>query len=257
MTFKFPFALVLALCGAMLAPAVSQAADAVPTYAVMSLIGDAITTDVYKATTGSRLEGNQKQVIPLEDKMFEQEAIQSANTVLKRMQPDIKTVLMITPDTGLYAAQNSMFEDIDKNKDNREYLKSLLKNRNASYLVLITKYRADASFKFTQEREGRGKLEGIGFYVDNEMAIASNASLNSATGFLAAYAYAKVRLIDAVTLNVIKEVVVKETDVKPNYNMTAVSQRPWDNLSSQEKLVLLKVVVGNAMNTAVPQLMGK
>ena len=253
---KSPASLACAMVIALFTPVAAHAADAaVPNIAVMSLIGDNITTEAFARTTGSKVEGNRKVLMPIENPVFDQEAIQAANSALKLQRPGVQTVLMITPDKGLYQAQNAMFESADANKDNRDYLKSLLKNRGVTQLVLITKHRADAEFKVDNGHVGSGKIEGLGFYMDNEARLRSSRTLASGTGFVAAYVYAKVRLVDAETLTVLKEVNVRESDLNPNFNVTSVQLLAWNAITSQQKITRLSEVLADSMKEAIPKLM--
>ena len=254
--FKPRFAIALAFCAGLLAPSAGLAADAAaPVYAVMSLVGDNISTEVFTRVIASRTEGNLKKMLPIESAVFDQAAVQAANGVVKRQKPGVKTVLMVSADKELHLQQNGMFETVEANKANREYLQNLLKNRGASRLILITKYKYDAEFQVANEHIGSGKIEGLGFYIDNETKLLNNSNFVSANGYVAAYAYAKVRLIDAATLNVLKEVVVKRSDVNANYNAPTADAMPWDALTSAQKITWLQDVLGGAMDEAIPKLL--
>lgn len=248
--------LVFAFCVSLLAPQLSHAADeVVPNVAVMSLIGDRISTEVFTRTTGSKVDGNRKVLMPIDNPVFEQEAILAANAAFKLLRPGVKTTLMVTPDKGLYQAQNDMFESVDSNKDNRIYLASLLKNRAATQLILITKHRSYAEFKLEHGHVGSGRIEGLGFYMDNETRLLNTRSLAMGNGFVAAYVYVKVRLIDAETLEVLKEVIVKESDLNGNFSITSPQLAAWDSITSQQKITRLNEVIAGAICEAIPKLL--
>jgi hypothetical protein len=130
----------------------ARAADEVPNIAILSLLGDKITTDVFVPGTGSKMEANRKLSLTVGNHVFDVQAIQAANATLKRLRPGVKTALLATNDPGLYEAQNALFEDVEGNKDNRIYLGSLLKNRAITELILITKFRSYAEFKVDNGR---------------------------------------------------------------------------------------------------------
>jgi hypothetical protein len=256
MKFKLRAALVCAFCFSLLTPLAVQAADEpVPNVAFLSLAGDSITTQFFVRSTGSKMDANRKMVMPIDNPMFDMEVIQSANKAFKRLRPGVKTTLLVTADKGLYQAQNDLFEDVDGNKDNRIYLGSLLSNRAVTQLVLITKNRAYAEFKVRDGLVGNGRLEGLGFYMDNETRLMNTRSLVTGDGFVATYVYLKVRLIDAQTLNVLKEINVKESDLNVNYQITSVHQVAWDATTSQQKVVRLNEVIAGALGDAMPELL--
>lgn len=256
MDLNLRVSLLSAVCCVLLAPLAGRAADeSVPNVAFLSLAGDSITTQFFARGTGSKMDGNRKMVMPIENPVFDMEAIQSANKVFKQLRPGVKTTLLVTADKGLFQAQNDLFDAVDANKDNRTYLGSLLSNRAVTQLVLITKNRAYAEFKVDNGMVGSGRLEGLGFYMDNETRLMNGRSLVIGSGFVASFVYLKVRLIDAQTLNVLKEVNVKESDLNVNYQITQVHQVAWDATTSEQKVRRLNEVLAGAMGDAIPALL--
>lgn len=256
MDFKLRASLLSALCCVLLAPLAGRAADEpVPNIAFLSLAGDSITTQFFMRSTGSKMDGNRKMLMPIDNPVFDMEAIQSANKAFKQLRPGVKTTLLVTADKGLFQAQNDLFEDVEANKDNRTYLSSLLSNRAITQLILITKNRAYAEFKVENGLVGSGRLEGLGFYMDNETRLMNSRSLVTGSGFVASFVYLKVRLIDAQTLTVLKEVNVKESDLNVNYQITQVHQVAWDATTSEQKVRRLNEVLAGAMGDAIPALL--
>lgn len=246
----------LALCCVSLAPLSGRTADEpVPNVAFLSLAGDSITTQFFVRSTGSKMDASRKMVMPIDNPAFDVEAIQAANSAFKKLRPGVKTTLLVTADKGLFQAQNDLFDAADANKDNRTYLSSLLSNRAVTQLVLITKNRSYAEFRVENGLVGSGRLEGLGFYMDNETRLMHSRSLSIGSGFVATFVYLKVRLIDAQTLDVLKEVNVKESDLNVNYPVTAVHQVAWDATTSEQKIKRLNEVIAGAMGDAIPQLL--
>ncbi|MES2261941.1 MAG: hypothetical protein V4724_25760 [Pseudomonadota bacterium] len=255
MKLQFKLAALIASVLYSSAP-ILQAAESGPrSYAVLSLVGDRITTVVARPTSGSNMDTNDKNIIAMQDKVFDESAVQSANAAVKKQQPDSNTVLLLTPDTGLYQAQNDMFDSPGSNADNRTFLKSLLTKRAVSHLILITRVRADTQVRLANSTIGEGKLEGLGFYMNNSLQITSLKTLNSGTGLLAPFAYVKVRLIDADTLEVLREVIQKKAYPVGHYNLGEASLYAWDALTSQQKILCLQAAIKEAMNDAVPKLL--
>ena len=233
------------------------AADASGNYAILSLAGDDISIVAFNPTTGTHMDANRKHVLELHNPVLDTAAIEAANTAMKAALPGIKTALLVTPDADLYKAQNDMFEAPDANKDNREFLKSLLTKRAVDYLVLITKFNAATEINFDNIHLGNGNLNGFGFYIDSTTEVRNLDSLEAGTGFIASYAYLKIRLIDAKTLEVVREVNEKQTSVFANNNRGETGFRAWNLLSSKEKIALLQTLVGNTMNDGITRLLKK
>ncbi len=258
MKFEFRRKLVCAVALSALVPLSGHAADeVVPNVAFLSLIGDKLNTEVFKHNVGSNMDPNRRMVMPITSPVFDAEAVQAANTAFKKLRPGVKTTLLVTQDPGLYAAQNNLFDAADDNKDNRTYLGSLLKNRAVTQLVVITKQRGYAEFRVENGAVGGGRIEGLGYYLDNETGLRNSRSLATGTGFVAAYVYAKVRLVDAETLNVLKEVTVKGSDLNLNYDITNAEQAAWNALTSEQKVARMNEVINGSMNEAVTNLLIK
>lgn len=230
----------------------ARADNAPRSYAILSLAGDSITTVVENPKIGSNIDTNEKQVFPISEKVFDLAGIEAANAVIKKAEPAARTVLLVTPDPGLYKAQNDMFESPDKHGDDRVFLKSLLTNRTVSHLVLVTRLRADADVWLRDALISTGRLDGLGFYINNDIRITSDSTLNSTSGVLAPFAYVKLRLIDANTLQVVKEVIEKHAKPVGNFSGSMLS---WGALSSAQKVEYLTLAYQEAVNKAMPRLL--
>lgn len=256
MEFKLRVSLMCAVCCVLLAPLAGRAADEpVPNVAFLSLAGDSITTQLFARGTGSKMDANRKMVMPIDNPVLDVEAIQAANKAFKMLRPGVMTTLLVTADKDLFKAQNDLFDEVDANRDNRTYLSSLLSKRAVTQLILITKNRAYAEFRVQDGLVGGGRIEGLGFYMDNETRLMNSRSLVTGSGFVATFVYLKVRLIDAQTLNVLKEVNVKESDLNVNYQLTEVHQVAWDATTGEQKFKRLSEVIAGAMEDAIPALL--
>jgi hypothetical protein len=243
-------ALILALAGSLGAPCASAAEPR--SYAILSLVGDSISTVLERLQTGSRLDQNEKQLIPIADKVFDVAAIEAANAIIKKTDPQAQTALLVTPDPGLYKAQNAMFDSAAAHADDRTFLKSLLTKRAITHLVLVTKLRADADIWLKNAPISTGKIEGLGYYMNNSIRITDLDSLNNTSGILAPFAYIKLRLIDAATLEVVKEVTEKHACPVGNFAGTRAS---WDALNSAQKVEYLSQTLQDAVGKAMPRLL--
>lgn len=252
MNAAYKIMLILAAASSFGLPA-ARAADSAPrSYAILSLAGDAFSTVLQSPQIGSSIDKNEKQVFPISDKVFDVAAIEAANAFLKKADPQVRTVLLVTPDPGLYKAQNDMFESPSAYGDDRVFLKSLLTNRTVSHLVLITKLRAEANIWLTDGLISTGRLDGLGFYINNEIRVKDDTTLNTTAGVLAPFAYVKLRLVDAGTLDVVKEVVERHANPVGNYNGSLAS---WGALTSAQKVDYLSQTYQDAVRKAMPRLL--
>lgn len=224
-------------------------------YAVLSLLGDTISIVTQGAETGHRIDQNQKDTVAIPNAVFDEAALLAADRAIRLSQPEASTVLMVTRDHGLYQAQNGLFDAIESNRENREFLKKLLKDRPVSHLILITKFRAEAELRTLDTALGTGRLEGLGFFMDDNLAVRDEKTLASGTGILAPFAYVKVRLLDARTLQVIREAHEKKSRVAGNFDTYTSGKHAWQVLTAKQKIAYLQDLIGVAMTAAIPGLL--
>lgn len=252
------FRIILAGVAVLLSSVSSSQAQVAPrSYAVMSLVGNAITVHTIRPAVGIRTQAESKNVLPIAETVFDTATLRAADGVIKQVQPGAKVVLMMTSDPGLYAAQNAMFDAAHANKDNRDYLISLLKDRGVTHLLLVTKEHDSARFKLTNGYAGKGSLEGLGFYIDDTSHLRNGDTQDSATGMLGLFAYVKVRLLDAGTLALVRESAAPQSHIIIEPGATANAMDIWTRLASPKKIAYLEELLGDAMQEAIPKVLAK
>lgn len=246
---------------ALLLAASVHAAEAPRKYGILSLAGDSISTVTYVPEIGSRTDTNDKQVYSLgENTVFDEAAIRAASAAVQQVQPDAGRFLMLSTDAGLHQQQNAMFDDAAAHQADREFLKSLWKDKGITHLILVTKYRADAELKFMNESSGTGKIEGLGFYMDDRVHVVAYKDKpdnhESTQGVLMPFAYVKLRLINADTLAVEREVRLRQSQmVTYAQNADERAVRTWGALSAKEKTDYLDHLLRAAVSEGVPRLL--
>jgi hypothetical protein len=237
--------------------ATANAKAAPRSYAVLSLVGNAIHIYTVRPEVGTRTEGESRHVLAIAEQVFDTAALHAANAAIKQVQPDAKVVLMMTQDAGLYAAQNAMFEAPGANQDNRNYLIGLLKERAVSHLVLVTTQRDHAYFKLTNGSAGTGLLEGLGFYIDDTTHFRNTKTFDSSRGMLGPFAYIRMRLLDATTLALVKEVKATRSSIvtKPSSEPSAMEM--WTSLKTADKISHLNSLLGEAVTEGMTPLLGE
>lgn len=252
---KKPAVLIAALLLASIAHA-----DTARKYGILSLAGDAISTVTYVPDIGTKINPNDKLVYPmLANTLFDETAIRAASAAIKVIEPGAAPFLMLTTDAELHQMQNAMFDDPAANQGNRDYLKSLWKDKGITHLILVTKYRADAEVKYMQESQGTGKIEGLGFYMDNQADVTSFSSKgnHSGSGILMPFAYVKLRLVNADTLAVEREVRQKQAEIVTYAPDADRAVRTWAALTPKQKMTYLDELMKEAVTEAVPKLLAK
>jgi hypothetical protein len=231
-------------------PAVATAVP--PTIAVLSLVGDEFSMIQHRVATGSRLDSNDKRVFPIPDAIFDDAALDAAERAIKQTRPLAAVLRFSIRDPRLFKLQDRVLADAPDAREVREALLKLLRENQATQLILITKRRDDAAFKLADGSTGIGKIAGLGFYVDATRPIRNVESGEFSNGYFAAYAYMDVTLVDVASLIVARSVPVRASALTVD---TAKSEtfRAWDRMTGQQKLDALVAQIRNGVSTAVPR----
>lgn len=240
--------------------ATAAAAEAPRKYGILSLVGDSVMVVTYVPEVGSRLDTNDKQVYPLgANTVFDEAAIRAASATLQQAQPAAERFLMLSTDEELRKAQNAMFDDPGSQQANRAYLKTLWQDKGVTHLILVSKYRADTELQFMDTSGGTGKIEGLGFYMDNRVEVTTfhrQGNNESSQGVLMPFAYVKLRLIDADTLAVEREVRLKQSEMATfAQNASERAVRTWSVLTAKEKADYLDRLLRAAVSEGVLRLL--
>lgn len=232
------------------ASAPARASDAPPRrYAVLSLIGDELGVINNRGQAGTHIS-TVGSTMKMSSPVFDRVALIAVNDVFKQSQPPV-TAILLAPSASLYAAQAHFF---DGNKFSvPAELDATLKAQQATHLLLITKHRAASTVRFAHSIVGSGRLEGLGYYVDNELAVTRTDSGETGVGFLAPYAYFMVSIVDLGSSAVIGSLPVTETRTITPAGAKGVLN-PWDVLTSEQKMDLLKVMVKDQVTKALGKL---
>lgn len=251
---RFTGALLAAL---MFVSTGASAQQAPRSIAVLSLIGDALSIHSVRQDVGLRVSGENRIVVDYPSSALDQAAMFAAERGIRLAAPGTPVKLMMSQDLALYGAQNAMFDAAAANKDNRDYLVSLLREQKASHLVLITKARANSTLKLKNGSAGPGTLEGLGFYVDDTMEVRAVDTRELRNGIVAPFAYIQVRLLDAASLDVVRSFRATESLIEAKPSATDDAIGTWAAIGDKEKLDMLQYLINKGIAAGMPALMAK
>jgi len=221
-------------------------------------------------TTGSRL--NQEPILstPVKDTTFDDAAVSAIAGAIRERDPGAMVEILPGRNTGWYGLQDKLFESSSAAKDAREVLKAALKARKAGYLIVVTKRRsrmqlladgrlfAAAQLQLLSGSASDSKrLEGIGFYVDDTVRVQDLKTLDRATGVLASFVNVTLRLVDAKTLEVTRDLIVMNSKIIAISKPLEAGFSAWDEATEAQKLDSLQGLIRASMKEAVPKLLNK
>jgi hypothetical protein len=252
-TDLFRRALLAAIC-ACAAGAAAQtppppASPSPPTFAVLSLVGDEFGVVFQRDQTGTSLNPNVRRSYPVATAMLDDVAVSTAEEALKRLKPVSPVLRFSIRDPRLFALQDQLLVDSAESRAMRAALVKLLRDNQATRLVLVTKWRDDARFKLYDRTTGTGKISGLGFYVDQLLQLQKIESGEQTEGFLGPYAYLSVTVLDAASMTPIRSVPARESEMRLPVDAKG-AVRAWDALTPEGKVDALERVLRRAVESA-------
>jgi hypothetical protein len=240
-------ALVALLLGFATASAVAQSR-----YAVLSSVGDRITVVTRAMATGSNVDTNRREPMELSGPGLDNAVLLAAEDGIKAADASAQAILL-APRTPLAEQAANASRDNTLEKWAGE-ARAQLTPLGATHLIVISKHRGDARLQVSSGSTGSGKLEGLGFYVDTSYAAADDNATQTARGFLAAYAYILIRVVDLQSGRQVADHIITASNTSvPGVDST----RAWDALPPEGKIAALRSLATKEVESAMPVLLSQ
>jgi len=248
---KLTLTLILALSMPLSAHAQSSA-NLRGKVAVVSLIGNVITIDTYRRKVGTLIGANYQEVLPVSTPIFDNTVISvAADAVYPQLAPgaSVATLAVPTPDSGFDPARLV----VDGAVSRSNALVTALRESGFTHLLAITKHRGAARLQLADVTVGSGNLQGIGFYVDNDLGTYRTDTGAMGRGFIAPYAYLRLLLINVDSLEIQGDKTVTASAARSSVdNKTGFD--PWGAMTAEEKVSMLQSLLKEHVAAAVPLL---
>ena len=224
-----------------------------PRYAVLSLIGDALTVITYQSSTGSSMDTNRHESIPMAGAPFDKTALKATDAALRKMDPETAVVLLSASSQSLYQDQEKLFSESRLTVP--EEIANVLKRSGATRAIVLTKYRGDARLEAQNRHLGSGKLSGLGFYVDRQYRLRRSDTGERGVGFLAPFVYVRLSLVEVATLAVLREEIVTAATTL-SAARSKYTPDPWEVLTPAQKVESINRMIVREVARAIPVLVG-
>lgn len=219
-------------------------------YAVLSLVGDRLMISQYQPETGSRTNRNAQSFVETKNDALDRMAVRTVRDALDKAEPGAKVDLLAANDPKLYAAANQAVEQ-DAGPRLVAALRPSLKGLAATHWIVVSKFRGETRARVMNGSVGSGQVEGLGFYLDRTMTMTNTETGESATGFMAPFAYLRFTLVDAAS----GEVLAQQNEFESMSVSKQSATHPWDSLSADEKVAYLERLIRRGAADAIPRLL--
>jgi len=234
-------------------PAAAPAAP--PVYALLSLIGDKLDIVIAQPQTGTLVDRNRHEPLPIADAVFDNTAISSAGDAIRRSIPKAELAALNSRSPVLFDRQRTLFADKDAILQVPDAIMNAIRAQQATHFVLISKHREEARLQFYGNVDGSGRLEGLGFYLEGGTVVTDSSSGESGRGYIAPFAYFTVTLADAKTMKILGRKSVTASTTISSARALEDRASPWQALSAAEKVSIINRLIQREVGRVMRELM--
>jgi hypothetical protein len=239
------------LLAAMAGLLLGAAAQAAPSYAVLSLVGDKLDIVTFQPTTGSLVDPNSHTPLAMPQDDLDVAALRAINRSLKAAVPGAQVALLAASKAEDFTGQEHIFSG-DQVTLPAE-IDAAVRREGASMLVLVTRHHGEAHMQSFNNKLGSGRIDGLGFYVDGNKWIDNRDMGTTSQGYIAPFVYIDVSLVDLATGTVVRRRTIESGRVVEAAH-NAQGANAWQALTPAEKVTMLTRLLTEQLDAAVPAL---
>lgn len=235
-------------------PAQAQLPTPMPRrWAVLSEAAREIQVVIERPPIGSNMQQNLVQSAPIKGGVLDRVALETARAELLRREPAAGMRRIEPLDTDVFDARGGF--ERDSVPAMPADLADALRQFGSTHLLLVTRHRAEASFPFLTGRVGIGRVEGVGFYVDNHTPVhVVDSNVSGRRGYLAPFAALRATVLSLPDGRVRASRTLLQSVPVPA-GEGATSGHPWDTLDTGQKMRALADAIEQALQQLVPALL--
>jgi hypothetical protein len=218
-----------------------------PVYAVLSLIGDRLDIVASQPQTGSKLNQNLRQSVPISEAVFDNSAVNAAARAIMKLNSKAEVAALNSRSAVLFEKYRELFRPQDGVLTMPDAIKNAIAAQKATHFILITKYNDEAQLKYRDGYDGVGRLEGLGFYLD----------LFNRRPVIAPYVYIKLVLVDMSNQRVMNTRLIRASMALRERVPTVEginSEQAWETLTSAEKVQVIDQLIRDEITQVTPEL---
>lgn len=245
--------LVLAAAAAPWAARGADARSPVTAIGLFALMGDELEVMISSSAADTRLNRGERRVLNIKNSGFDQAALRATRQVLSSARPGA-AVHMYQASAPLTVAEQRKLADDAAEGGLPRWIVQLIEQNKLSHVLLITRQRGEAMLRTGDGQSlGQGMVEGMGFYLDNDLEIRARESGVVTRGFLGPYSYFRLTLLDTRTAEALSHD-IRDGRVLGARNVDQ-SINPWDMLDAYEKTDMLREMIERNVGRVLPALL--
>ncbi|MCV2351002.1 hypothetical protein [Paucibacter sp. Y2R2-4] len=233
-------------------PAVAAPDDQARKFVVISLLGDKLQVVSRQSKIGSHLDSNLRESFELNGGVFDQTALVTIDAQIKQIEPKATVFALKLASADVLGDPANLLEG--GRFVSPAVLEPVLKQLQASHLLLVRRHRGELIIKTLREKQGSGMLEGLGFFIDRETPVTDGQNSETYRGFLAPFTYFKVSLINLSSGKLERESIVTQSEARISHRKEAAAD-PWEVMSNVEKLEFLRQQLNLEVTALLPALL--
>ncbi|MCW5635556.1 MAG: hypothetical protein KIT17_19620 [Rubrivivax sp.] len=236
-------------------PAVGQEAAlrSIKTLGVFSLLGDGIEVTVAPAVTDTRTDMARRETHEYRNIGFDVIAGREVREAAAKLRPGI-SVLSFGTNTTLPAAEQRHIASGARDGALPPWILQAVRERRLSHVLLLTRWRGDVRAATADGTAiGRGRVDGLGFYLDADYKVRDVQTGAVANGALAPHVLVELTLMDTDSAKVVRSHVIDEQFLVGS-STPAAAVDPWNYLTPPEKVLLLRETLARSLQRVLPEL---
>jgi hypothetical protein len=223
-----------------------------PVYAILSLVGDRLEVVSARSQVGSLLDTSVRMDLELSDASADNAVVQAVGKALKANVPNAEISQLNTRSKVLFEKYSTLFSETNGVLTIPEAIRSALEKEGATHFVLVTKHRQSADDKLARAASSSVRMEGLGFFTSTETKTRSIDTGVVNGGYIAAYAYLKISIADAVSGRLNGTAFIADSQALGPANGGRVVGLVWEAITMQERLDSLALLVSREAARVIP-----
>jgi len=238
------------LCAIVLAGTTSAPDAGAEAYVILSVIGDHLTIVRQRGQTGSHLDANEYEVMPIASTGLDDFAVSTADAIIAKIRPNAGSVTIRADPATLKIKDSWLDADVSGVAEVLSGIKKQLPPLPDARLLLIAPFRDEPHLRTGNDARGSGKVSGLGFYYDYNTYF---ENLSASRGYLGVFANYQLILINLETNAV--EAHERITLGSTHPAAYAPDRQVWNALTPAQKTKALEFLLKKGIGELLPKML--